>query len=87
MAYYPVNLDSIVSVTYQPLFSHQLFLKFFLIEAYSYFVEKSFRNMRMEKLYNDVFLLKLITERYAIENTCSQLLEVVFSTKKIKNIS
>jgi len=43
--------------------------------------------MRMEKLYNDVFLLKLITERYAIENTCSQLLEVVFSTKKIKNIS
>ena len=32
-------------------------------------------------------MLNLITERYSIENTYSQLLEVVFSTKKFKNIS
>ena len=47
LVYYPVNLDSTISVTYQPLFTHHLFLKFFLVEAYSYFVEKAFRNMRM----------------------------------------
>jgi uncharacterized protein YjbI with pentapeptide repeats len=43
--------------------------------------------MRMEKLYNDSFLLSLITERYRIEDTFSQLLEVVFSTKKFKSIA
>lgn len=43
--------------------------------------------MRMEKIYNDEFLLSLIIERYKIENTYSQLLEVVMSTKKFKTIS
>mgnify|MGYP000598537895 CR=1 FL=1 len=64
--YYPLNLDSLVSVTYQPLFSHPLFLKYFLVEGYSYFVEKGFRNMRMEQLYHEDFLMKLITERYYV---------------------
>jgi len=47
MAYYPINLDSTISSSYQPLFCHNLFLNFFLIEAYSYYVEKAYRNMRM----------------------------------------
>ena len=31
LVYYPLNLESLVSVSYQPLFSHELFLKFFLV--------------------------------------------------------
>lgn len=42
--------------------------------------------MRMEKIYQDKFLLNLIIERYRIEETYSQLLEVIFSTKKFKTI-
>lgn len=47
LVYYPINLDSPISANYQPLFTHHLFFKFFLTEAYSYFIEKGFRNMRM----------------------------------------
>jgi hypothetical protein len=67
MVYYPVNLDSPVSSNYQPLFSHNLFLHYFLIEAYSYFVEKAYRSMKMQQLYNNPALMDLTTERYNTE--------------------
>lgn len=57
LAYYPINLDSAIPTSYLPLFAHPLFLTYFLVEAYSYFVEKGYRNMRMEKLYQDPLLM------------------------------
>lgn len=43
--------------------------------------------MRIEKLYDSKVLMDLIIERYKLENTHHQLIEVVFSSKKFKNIS
>jgi hypothetical protein len=87
LAYYPVNLESAIATSYLPLFTHPLFLQFFLIEAYAFFVEKGYRNMRMERLYNDPLLLDFIRERYGLEETHSQLVEVVVASKKFRNTS
>lgn len=57
MVYYPINLDSYISSSYQPLFTHSIFLNYFLMEAYCYFVEKAYRSMQMEKLYSNSFLM------------------------------
>jgi WD40 repeat protein len=85
LVYYPLNLESAIATSYLPLFVHPHFLQVFLVEAYAYFVEKGYRSMRMERLFGDPFLLEFIRERYRLEETHSQLIEVVLNSKKFKN--
>jgi uncharacterized protein YjbI with pentapeptide repeats len=42
--------------------------------------------MQMDKLYGNLFLMELVSERYKTEETSSQLIEVVMSSKKMRNI-
>jgi uncharacterized protein YjbI with pentapeptide repeats len=42
--------------------------------------------MEMDKLYGNSFLMELVNERYKTEETSSQLIEVVMSSKKMRNI-
>ena len=64
---------------------HNQYFNFFLIEAYSFYLEKGYKNMRMNKLYADKELLNLIKEHYIVERTHSKLLDVVYQTRRYKN--
>ena len=50
LAFYPLNLEAMISGD-KFLFMHMEFLHYYLCEAYVYFIENSFRNLRMEKVY------------------------------------
>lgn len=69
------------------LFLHLEFLHYYLCEAYVYFIENSFRNLRMEKVYSNENLMILLKHHYIEERTHSRLLDVVENSKKFKNTS
>lgn len=84
LSFYPVDIEAGMKKD-RHLFLHNQYFNFFLVEGYCYYLEKGYKYMRMNKLYNDRELLNLIKEHYSVERTHSKLLDVVYQTKKLPN--
>ena len=84
LSFYPVDIEAGMKRD-RPLFLHNQYLHFFLVEGYCYYLEKGYKFMRMNQLYNDRQLLNLIKEHYSVERTHSKLLDVVYQTKRLPN--
>lgn len=52
LAFYPVNLDATIKKD-KDLFLHREYLYYFVAEAYCFYLEKSYRNMSMNKLFSN----------------------------------
>lgn len=59
LVFYPVNLEAVLSRD-KELFVHREYFYYFLAEAYCYYLEKSYRNLSINKLYSNWPLLSLI---------------------------
>lgn len=84
LCFYPVNLEALIKRD-KPLFVHRQYFNYFLIEAYAFYLEKSYRNLKMNCLYQRQDLVKLITEHYLVERTQGKLTEIVEKSRKYKN--
>ena len=84
LCFFPINIEAIVKKDKQ-LFLHNQYFNYFLVEAYCYYLEKGYKNMRMNKLYLDQELMQLIKEHYNVQRTHSRLLDVVYQTRKYRN--
>ncbi len=83
LAYYPIDLQSL-SVD-RHLFIHREYFNYYLVEAYSYFLQKAFRRMKMNKFFEDIALMTMMEQRYKIERAHGRLLEVIYNSRKFKN--
>ena len=52
LCFYPIDIEAGIKKQ-KPLFLHNEYFNFFLVEAYCYYTENGYKYMRMNKLYND----------------------------------
>ena len=84
LAFYPLNLGAFTDGS-KALFQHTEFMHFYLCEAYTFYLENSYRNLRMEKIYSNQNMMGLLKEHYDSDRTYSRLIDIVEGSKKYKN--